>query len=641
MRRASLSLALFLALTMAPAASAQDTVTPVDTVSEADYLQMEGEGLSVVGAKKLNQQVRTVTRAEIELALAGDIPSLLEKVLSVSVNRNGAYGNQAGVSLRGSGGGRVAVLIDGVPVNSSQSGGFDLGKIPLDSVEKIEVIYGGSDTKYNFNGAVGGVINIITVQKKTQGISAALGLSNISYAPAPSPLSLADTQQANLDFSLGCEKVFWTLKLNGTRAGNEFQFTDPDGGKKNHSGNEVADGGASTALTFNLSENRKILLTSDLYSAQKNIPGPIGTLTSGKQKEKFTQTAAFLDAPNIGNERIASSLSLSHSWNSIDWKDSSIHSLHNLHTITAINRWSWAASDSLLLEAGGDIDFSLLSSSVIGEKRALNGGVYVTAELSEGKKILLVFSVKAVAVRNSFLPVPKFGIVYRVNDNLTIKNNYFRTFKLPTLNDLYWPSDAWAEGNPNLKSEDGFGADLVAEGKAPGAFTVNTSVYSTWQKDAILWQTAGGKWKPANIGEALYLGSDTSIKSTFSERVALTASYSFLMTWVLGEGLTLSDDRRLPYKPVHTLGTGISFYDKEGSLSISEHYESERFATTANVSRLGSFFTVDIHAEKQLDGEKTVVLAVNNLFNESWYSIEGYPMPGLSVTAALRIRFLR
>jgi vitamin B12 transporter len=50
-------------------------------------------------------------------------------------------------------------------------------------VERVEVVYGGSDTKYNVSGALGGVINIVTIKKLKPGFSFGGVLSNNGYLP--------------------------------------------------------------------------------------------------------------------------------------------------------------------------------------------------------------------------------------------------------------------------------------------------------------------------------------------------------------------------------------------------------------------------------------------------------------------------
>ena len=55
----------------------------------------------------------------------------------------------------------TAVLVDGIRINPIDSGNVDWSTIPIDSIERIEILQGGASVQYG-NGAVGGVINIIT-----------------------------------------------------------------------------------------------------------------------------------------------------------------------------------------------------------------------------------------------------------------------------------------------------------------------------------------------------------------------------------------------------------------------------------------------------------------------------------------------
>ena len=126
----------------------------------------EDEGITVVGSPQTSQQMETIDRQDIQRHNASDLAGLLQETLNLGITRYGSYGNMSNINLRGFDSKRVAFLIDGVPLNSAQNGEFDINQVGLDSIERIEVIYGGSDTKYNVSGALGGVINIITIKKQ-------------------------------------------------------------------------------------------------------------------------------------------------------------------------------------------------------------------------------------------------------------------------------------------------------------------------------------------------------------------------------------------------------------------------------------------------------------------------------------------
>jgi outer membrane receptor for ferrienterochelin and colicin len=122
---------------------------------EEEYrLLMEAPELTVTGTPETTQQMEVVTKEDIERRQAPDLATLLEETLDMGITKYGGYGNQTEINIRGFDTERIAILIDGVPANSSRSGEFDVSQIDLANVERIEVIYGGSDSKYNVTGAL-------------------------------------------------------------------------------------------------------------------------------------------------------------------------------------------------------------------------------------------------------------------------------------------------------------------------------------------------------------------------------------------------------------------------------------------------------------------------------------------------------
>jgi vitamin B12 transporter len=175
-----------------------------------------------------------IDREDIERQNAPDLAHLLQETLNLNIARYGAYGSQTSIHLRGYSSRRVAFLIDGVPVNSPLDGRFDINQIDLNSIERIEVIYGGSDSKFNVSGALGGVINIITVRRQEPGWRFSGSISNTSTMPGeyrdrsgeiqgPHWEDLFDTQNIALSAAYGSSEAFGGNAFS-FRAGKPFTF---------------------------------------------------------------------------------------------------------------------------------------------------------------------------------------------------------------------------------------------------------------------------------------------------------------------------------------------------------------------------------------------------------------------------------
>ena len=105
-----------------------------------------------------------VTETEIKSTPAFALDDVLRTVPAVNLPNAASYQlhpTSNSVSMRGLGGARALVLLDGVPLNDGLFGYVQWSRVPLENVERAEVVRGGGATLWG-NYAMGGVINIIT-----------------------------------------------------------------------------------------------------------------------------------------------------------------------------------------------------------------------------------------------------------------------------------------------------------------------------------------------------------------------------------------------------------------------------------------------------------------------------------------------
>ena len=107
--------------------------------------------------------VTVVSREQIDTQQQRTVADVLRDVTGVDVVQSGQPGALTSVLMRGANGNQTLVLIDGVRVNNAFNNAFDFANLPVDNVERIEVIRGPQSTLYG-SEALGGVINIVTKQ---------------------------------------------------------------------------------------------------------------------------------------------------------------------------------------------------------------------------------------------------------------------------------------------------------------------------------------------------------------------------------------------------------------------------------------------------------------------------------------------
>jgi outer membrane cobalamin receptor len=627
-----------------------------------DYLDFGGdrEGVTLTGAPETTQQMTVISREEIERRNALDIAMLLEDALDLSVTRYGGYGNQTEINMRGFDTERIAILIDGVPANSPRSGEFDVSQVNLDDVERVELIYGGSDTRYNVSGALGGVINIITIKKQNPGFNFGAVVSSTGYLPGeynrrhaegaigePHFEDLADMQSFSLSAGYGAEKFSWKGSLFGNRADNHFLYEDDYGFVRRKASNEVLDTGGNTTFVWDLSDTATLLSDTKLFYAHRNFPiTPNSTGYALAEDFQITENLVF-NAPLLFREDLGTEASLTYQHFRTSY-GADVKGFDQY--LTGINRWNWYPSDKWTLRAGIDWRFLYVDMRSAWEtdpvKTGNLGGLYLTGEFSPAKKFMIIGSVKRVTDTKQGAAVPKLGFRWEIAPEFTLKNNYFRSFKFPDFDDLYYRSlDNIFVGNPNLKPEDGLGADLTGELRPNETFGMDTTVYAQWTEDSIHWiKSAGGRWSPENIGTAFFIGAEIRPALTLAidkggiEKLKLGANYQFQLSRLLNGDLTFDDNYRMPYMPAHIIGGSIDLMWKTGSVLLSVHYESVRYADPLNELELDPHCVAHATVNQDIGKNFTVFGSLRNIFNSHYESFAGYYMPGIFLTLGGRIR---
>lgn len=186
--RVSSVLALAVVLALAPEARAQDgkytNLPPVDVSSSR-------LGTGIIGAS-----TSVITAEDIARSPSQSLPDILSQQAGVQVfNQSGnPLGTNASVDVRGFGAfgqSNTLVLVNGRRYQDFDLQGFDFSTIPVNSIERIEITRGNSGTVLYGDGAVGGVINIVTKSAPQPGAAGKIEGAIGSYGYAEGRVSAA------------------------------------------------------------------------------------------------------------------------------------------------------------------------------------------------------------------------------------------------------------------------------------------------------------------------------------------------------------------------------------------------------------------------------------------------------------------
>ena len=641
-----------------------------DPYDEDYYAYWDEEfSLTILGAIKTSQQMETISRQDIEKYNAQDLGMLLQQALGLNLVRYGGYGSQTNLHIRGYSSRRIAFLVDGIPQNSAMDSGFDLNRIDLSSIERIEVIHGGSDSRYNVSGAMGGLINIVTMRQEEPSWSFGGTLSNRAYMPSeyidrqgkkqgPHWEELLDGQSFSFNAAYGGDstkpqRFSFRGGLFANRASNQFIYSDHFNIVRRKENNQVWDGGANASFIWGLGDYSSLIASSNVYYADKNIPVSGFARIYGTQEDISFRQALMLELPRAGRDDLGAEFSLAWHFARLDYTSpGGIFSRHDQNTLLAINRWAWYPQSNLTLRTGWDYGYTMMESTEVGSPRRHQGGIFLGAEWQPTGALELNTSLKGVTAGgpgeggSQGALIPKLGLLWNMTDSFALRSNVFRSFKFPDFEELYWTGGTGA-GRADLLPEEGWGADLGALVSPPGTWNLSLegTVFAQWMRNSIHWAAGGsGAWSPQNAGEAVFFGFDSRARAAIPlqrgpfTHLSPSLSYTYLRSYLLSFGYTYDSDKRIPYNPEHTLGLGLELGWKSGNFLVATHYESLRYSDRANETELDSYLLLNVSVNQSLNSKLSIFGSMENILNRSYETFYAYPMPGFSFTLGLRFQ---
>jgi len=458
---------------------------------------------------------------------------------------------------------------------------------------------------------------------------------------------LADSQKYTLSVFYGGETFSFTSGMFTNFASNHYIFIDEYNYPRRKDNNEVWDTGVNTSAVFILPNLTKLIASTKFYYSDKNIPTSGFSGIYGKQNDLTTLQSFMLEAPRAFHDDLSTEASFSWNFGRMDYESPSKDlSRHDQHSINALNRWSWYPGNKLTLRSGIDYKFILMESTGTGSRSRHDGGIYLAAEMKPVRQFLIIPSVKAVTTTsNKIVAVPKLGLLWNVNDFFALRNNYFRSFKFPDFEELYWTGGGGI-GNPDLRPEDGWGGDFGAVFSLNNFLKLESVFFTQWLKDSIHWYPGpGGIWQPENVGEAIFFGLDSKVDFEIPvsfgpiKKILPSFSYKYLRSYLLSFGYTYDSNKRIPYTPEHTLGASVEFPWSGGSFSVSGHYESLRYSDRSNLSELKPYFLLNTAINQKIGKYFSASAVLRNILNQLYETYISYPLPGISLTLGIRAEF--
>ena len=612
--------------------------TPAFAISEEEktFLRMyfKDDELEIVSATRslkaitrIAENVEVVTKEDIELMNAHTVADVLNKVNGIQISSLGGPSAFAFAYIQGSSFRHVAVFMDGILINLFSDNVADIGMLPVQIVEKIEVIKGPASSVWG--SSLGGVINIIT---KSGGNKEGSG--------------------GTLYGSYG-EQTFHDIRAEvyGKKDRTGYYFyagrTGADGfrGLPEHSGNGFND--YYLKISHDLSNDSDVELTTFYSMGRRGEGYPAQDFLDDKGVENLFATLSFKTALADGIKLYISARSAMRDWK-YNGETISLASLYTSYHSRDNNYGSSAKVTANLpghaLVAGVDYDSGVVhiedpvwEISQSSKIRRFAG--YVNDTITLGK-----FSITpGVRYDNDNMVgdfvSPSLGITYELYKNTLLRASVARGFSSPP---SPWATDTIPygyKGNPDLKPEKVWSYQLGMETGALKYFWLKTAVFrhdisNVINENVEIVGDPVYVYTAANEGKARRQGIEVEIRTLPVFHFTLSAGATFI------EARNVTTDEMLRDVPKYTYDIGIK-YDDEKSLKalLSAHY------IWWNSIRAGKYdsFVFDFNASKRIYREKKreteIFFTVHNIFDGEQHVNSIYLNPDRWIEAGVRYKF--
>jgi len=567
----------------------------------------------------------------------------------------GIFIREGAVNIREASANKVLILVDGQRMNNAQSGDFDVTTIPIDAIEKVEVLRGGNSARFGAD-AVGGVVNFITKKatensKMDMGLRATYGSFNQKFL--------------NLYTSNAINDLNYYVSYKRTDSDGDFKFEELDGTESTRENNYTKSNDVMVKLGYNAAEKSSLTFTTQYTQSESGTPGSV----QGLGNWPITTPNAYLRINNMffnlnysqkdifGKADLTANTYFHNSRTRYDDPDSfggPTSSDHKNKAYGAELAQNNPISDLIALDYGYVFRHDEANSSSLGDKSRETHSGHLAATFGF-KDINFFFNNISVvpAVRYDapddfdkvFSPKVSFMLTndgaYALNINMHVSKSY----RAPTFNDLYWPEDAYTVGNPDLDPEKGtsyevgFGLQLPFINDAQ----ININYFNSSIEDQIIWAPREDfKWTPTNVDKSETAGVESYIGFKFFDQ---KFKMDFNHTYMDAKDASgnENDGKLLIYRPHHKLDVNAGYLIGMYEVNVNYQFMSKRYVNVDNSESLPDLRLINANVSvkpKMFNINWMFRVDLNNVFDKNYRLTNGYPMPGREVRATVGLSLL-
>ncbi|OXA90366.1 TonB-dependent receptor plug domain-containing protein [Flavobacterium hercynium] len=585
-----------------------------DTINIDEVIIQENRFSTPISKK--NRNVYVIDKVAIEKLPGRSIQEILQYANGVDLRQRGPFGSQADVSIDGGSFEQTVVLLNGTKIIDAQTAHNMLNlPIPVEVIERIEIIRGPAALTYGVNSLTG-AINIITKKPTKSGF-----LVN-TYAGSNFEKDTQDT--GNTFYGTGIqvggviskEKHQHSLFASHDKSNGYRYNTDFENNKLFYQGN------------YQVNDNNEILSSFGYINNGFGANGFYAAPGDKNSSEVIQTTFAAIQSKHRLSDKWSLMPRISYRYNYDDYRYYGITNLNAGRSQHYTNALAAELNNSYKMESG-ELGFGAefrnedISSSNIGEHKRDNFGVYLQYRTTFIEK--LDVNVGAYANYNSdykWQVYPGLDVSYAITDAFKVIGNIGTSQRIPSFTDLYLNQRPGNIGNPTLDTENAFQSEIGVK-YLKRDFTFNANYFYRKITNFIDWTrtVTTNPWQSNNYGNlntnGVNMRANYRVSISEDSKFNVNLAYSYL-EFKFEDVIPNVFSKYLISSLEHQVTNTVDFQHKNFTVL---------FATRFNQRVTGPSYWINDFRVSQSIKKVTLYLDAQNIFNTTYYEIGAVPLP--------------
>lgn len=646
---------LFIVLFCSPVISYAQSANPNDTTTTKNIqlttYQFTQNRLLSFGTASSTYQADSSSNS---LQSYQNLSELLQYQSNIFIRHYGP-GSLASASIRGTSASHTQILWNGFNLQSSMNGIVDFSLVPLGIANQI-VVSESAQSSLQGSGAIGGSISINQAAKfgKKQSIDYIAKVGNFGMY----------NQQLNLRFAN--QRQYLQVGVAALNAKNNFAYrnTTTLGQPLERQQNAALaqyNTYAHWAMLPNTQHHQQIDLHVWYGSNRREIPASLTTSASqAYQLDDYLRLSASwkkIKQQNSWESRIAYFNEYIH-FNDAAISLTADNKAHSFFVENSLKRYLGQQKQWLLHTGLYHSIFLAETENYAQVRRQTNNALFASLRFKQKKWESTLSLRQAWVDKQIIYPVPAWGLSYQLSKKTILTGRVAGSYRIPTLNDLYWIPG----GNPQLKPEQGWNTELTAiyevlnntnissnnSISSKQQLLLSANLFSNHINNWIQWQPSDvGFWQANNLLSVWSRGLELGYTYQQKQRNwQLKSSTKYLLTRATNTKARFEGDaalnKQLVYIPLHQLKINGQLSYKAFSLAYYHIVVGQTFTTSDNTLNLNGYHLGQLHFSYLFNKKKIELntqLNVNNIWNMNYQIIAFRPMPLRNVELSLHIRF--